>query len=113
DEGRELVEAAVRISPINPLARLARAQLTSKSSESTSRALDLGLSRDAVSLAWSAGRSATLEKRNPQFESTGRLYRSPAIMTSHRPRSPHSTTSPTFAAISCPVKRPLGQLSKN
>ncbi len=54
DEGRELVEAAVRISPINPTARLARAQLASKPGESTGRVLDLGLSRDAVSLAWSA-----------------------------------------------------------
>jgi len=54
DEGRELVAAAVRISPINPTARLARAQLASKPGESTGGALDLGLSRDAVSLAWSA-----------------------------------------------------------
>ena len=54
EEGRELVEAAVRISPINPMARLARAQLASRSSKLAGRALDLGLSRDAVSLAWSA-----------------------------------------------------------
>ena len=113
EEGRELVEAAVRISPINPMARLARAQLASKSSKFASRALDLGLSRDAVSLAWSARASVTLEKGNPQFESTGRLCGSPAVMTWRRLRSRHSTTSPTFAAIFCPVKRPPGQLSVN
>lgn len=71
DEGRELVEAAVRISPINPMARLARAQLASKSSKLTSRALDLGLSRDAVSLAWSARALRHAGKK----ESAIRVYR--------------------------------------
>jgi len=71
DEARELVEAAVRISPINPIARLARAQLASKSSESTSRALDLGLSRDTVSLAWSARALHHAGKK----ESAIRVYR--------------------------------------
>jgi tetratricopeptide (TPR) repeat protein len=54
EEGRELVEAAVRISPISPVARLARAQHSSKPSASNFTSIDLGLSRDAVSLAWSA-----------------------------------------------------------
>jgi tetratricopeptide (TPR) repeat protein len=49
-----LLEAALRISPINPTARLARAQIASKSSESTKLARNLSLSRDATSLAWSA-----------------------------------------------------------
>ena len=38
---------------MNPMARLARAQLASRSNRSTTGILDLGLSRDAVSLAWS------------------------------------------------------------
>ena len=71
DEGRELVDAAVRISPINPMARLARAQLTAKSSESDGRALALGLSHDAVSLAWSAGALRRAGKK----EAAIRVYR--------------------------------------
>jgi len=71
DEGRELVQAAVRISPINPIARLARAQLTAKSSELITRGLDLGLSRDAVSLAW----SARALRRAGKKDSAIRVYR--------------------------------------
>lgn len=54
EEARDLLEAAIRISPINPTARLARAQLGSQSTESTRLAWNLGLSRDAASLAYSA-----------------------------------------------------------
>jgi tetratricopeptide (TPR) repeat protein len=71
EEGRELVEAAVRISPINPMARLARAQFASKLSEPTGRVLDLGLSRDAVSLAW----SARALRRAGKKEAAIRVYR--------------------------------------
>src|SRR5271157_1746975 len=90
DEGRELVEAAVRISPINPMARLARAQLPSKSSESTSRALDLGLSRDAVSLAWSARALRHAGKK----ESAIRVYRQALQIACDNDLAPAS--KPTF-----------------
>jgi len=90
DEGRELVEAAVRISPINPMARLARAQLASKSSKSTSRALDLGLSRDAVSLAWSARALRHAGKK----ESAIRVYRQALQIACDNDLAPAS--KPTF-----------------
>ncbi len=54
EEGRELIEAAVRMSPISPTARLARAQLAARSSRPANGVLGLGLTRDAVSLALSA-----------------------------------------------------------
>lgn len=54
EEARDLLEAAIRISPINPMARLAKAQLCSQMTESTSLVWNLGLSRDAVSLSCSA-----------------------------------------------------------
>jgi tetratricopeptide (TPR) repeat protein len=90
EEGRELVEAAVRISPINPMARLARAQLASKSSKFASRALDLGLSRDAVSLAWSARVLRHAGKR----ESAIRVYRQALRIACGNDLAPAS--KPTF-----------------
>ena len=53
-EPQELLEGAIRISPINPTARLAHAQLGSASGKMTSPAQNLGFSRDAAGLAWSA-----------------------------------------------------------
>ena len=90
EEGRELVEAAVRISPINPMARLARAQLASKSSKFASRALDLGLSRDAVSLAWSARALRHAGKK----ESAIRVYRQALRIACGNDLAPAS--KPTF-----------------
>ena len=71
DEARQLIEAAVRVSPISPAVRLARAQLAAKSSKPAGGVLDLGLSRDAVSLAWSASALRHAGKK----ESAIRLYR--------------------------------------
>ena len=90
EEGRELVEAAVRISPINPMARLARAQLASKSSKFAGRALDLGLSRDAVSLAWSARALRHAGKK----ESAIRVYRQALRIACGNDLTPAS--KPTF-----------------
>ena len=52
EEARDLLEAAVRISPINPTARLARMQLGSQSTALNSLVRNLGLSRDSASLAY-------------------------------------------------------------
>ena len=90
EEGRELVAAAVRISPINPMARLARAQLASTSSQSTSGALDLGLSRDAVSLAWSAPALRQAGKK----ESAIRVYRQALRIACDN--DPAADSKPTF-----------------
>jgi len=90
EEARDLLESAVRISPINPMARLARAQLVSRSSESTSRALDLGLSRDAASLAWSA-RSLRLAGKK---EAAIRVYRQALRIACRNDLTPNA--EPTF-----------------
>ena len=112
-EGRELVEAAVRISPISPMARLDRASRHRSRPHQRSRRLTW-VSVEMPS-AWPGSTEgfARLEKRNPRFAFTGRLCRSPASMTLEPMRSPRSTTSPTFAAISYLVKRRRGPSSVN
>ena len=54
EEARDLLEAAIRISPINPMARLAKVQFSSWTTESTKLIWSLGLSRDVACLACSA-----------------------------------------------------------
>ena len=49
-----MLTRALQISPLNPTARLALAQLDPPGSRAPRRSAALGLSRDAVSLAWSA-----------------------------------------------------------
>jgi len=51
-----LLERALQVSPINPTARLAMAQLEPLGTSTTVSIRSLGLSRDVVSLAWSAHR---------------------------------------------------------
>ncbi|HZW31954.1 MAG TPA: hypothetical protein VFF52_14685 [Isosphaeraceae bacterium] len=49
-----LLERALQVSPLNPTARLALAQLERRENSGVKPSRSLGLSRDAVSLAWSA-----------------------------------------------------------
>jgi hypothetical protein len=56
EEIKALVDRALEISPLNPTARLARAQLEPPGSARTVSIHSLGLSRDVQSLAWTAGR---------------------------------------------------------
>ena len=55
DSARDLLDAAVQLSPINPVARLTRAQSALKSNKATDLVTNLGLSRDVASLTFSAG----------------------------------------------------------
>jgi tetratricopeptide (TPR) repeat protein len=50
----ELLEAALRLSPLHPVARLARAQHARAAQELDRETVNVGLSRDAVSLGWTA-----------------------------------------------------------
>jgi tetratricopeptide (TPR) repeat protein len=50
---RELLDRALQVSPLNPTARLALAQLEPPSSETATSIRGLGLSRDPLCLAWS------------------------------------------------------------
>jgi tetratricopeptide (TPR) repeat protein len=49
-----LIHAAIALCPIDPVARLAKCQIESESAIEGNFASNLGLSRDAVSLTWSA-----------------------------------------------------------
>jgi hypothetical protein len=71
-EARELLGEAVRIAPAHPVARLARARLedASVSPSEPELARHLGLSRDAVSLAW----SARILRRAGKREAAWKLY---------------------------------------
>jgi hypothetical protein len=69
-EAPSLVTRALEISPLNPTARLAMAQLEGSGRDSSGRIRGLGLSRDSVSLAWSARRLIDSGKK----EAALRLY---------------------------------------
>jgi len=71
EEGRQLIDAAIQIAPLYPLARLSRAQVSTRPSNPASLVHHLGLSRDAASLAWSA-RALRLSGRK---EAAVRVYR--------------------------------------
>jgi hypothetical protein len=62
---------ALEISPLNPTARLAMSQLEGAGRDGPGRIRGLGLSRDSVSLAWSARRLMDSGKK----EASLRLYR--------------------------------------
>ena len=70
-EIRDLLDRALQISPINPTARLALAQLESSASETAVSNRGLGLSRDPLSLAWSGRRLLEAGKK----EGALNLYR--------------------------------------
>jgi hypothetical protein len=69
-EAQALVTQALEISPLNPTARLAMAQLEGAGRDGAGRIRGLGLSRDSVSLAWSARRLMDAGKK----EASLRLY---------------------------------------
>jgi tetratricopeptide (TPR) repeat protein len=64
------VTRALEISPLNPTARLAMSQLEAPGRDGSGRIRGLGLSRDSVSLAWSARRLLESGKK----EAALRLY---------------------------------------
>ncbi len=70
-EIRDLLDRALQVSPINPTARLALAQLESSASETAVSNRGLGLSRDPLSLAWSGRRLLEAGKK----EAALNLYR--------------------------------------
>ena len=70
-EIRDLLDRAIQVSPINPTARLALAQLESSTNEKGVTNRGLGLSRDPFSLAWSGRRLLEAGKK----EAALNLYR--------------------------------------
>jgi tetratricopeptide (TPR) repeat protein len=71
-ETAALLERALTASPINPAARLALAQLERAQSTGDVSIRSLGLSRDAVSLAWTARRLLAAGKKEDALKLYGR-----------------------------------------
>jgi hypothetical protein len=79
---RALLSRALEASPLNATARLALAQLRQKEPNSSSPVLDLGLSRDTLTLTYSASRLAARGKQAAALD----LYRQAIkIVSSTRP----------------------------
>ncbi|HKM56434.1 MAG TPA: hypothetical protein VJY33_23725 [Isosphaeraceae bacterium] len=96
EEGRQLIDAAIQIVPLYPLARLSQAQVSARPGDPASLARHLGLSRDAASLAWSA-RALRLSGRK---EAAVRVYRQALQLACRCDRSPSaslaSSVGPAF-----------------
>jgi hypothetical protein len=71
-ETAALLERALSASPINPTARLALAQLESVQNTTNVSIRSLGLSRDAISLAWTARRLLAAGKKEDALKLYGR-----------------------------------------
>jgi hypothetical protein len=74
-ETAALLERALSASPINPAARLALAQLEPARSATDVSVRSLGLSRDAVSLAWTARRLLAGGKKEDALKLYGRALK--------------------------------------
>lgn len=90
-EAPELLKRALEVSPLNPTARLALAQLEAAGPSASGRIREVGLSRDAVSLAWSARRLAEAGKKAAALRLYGRALAAAAAGPSSR------TDPPRFA----------------
>jgi tetratricopeptide (TPR) repeat protein len=77
---RTLLEGAIRISPLNPTARLAWLQVDPRLNGPAGQTVGLGMSRDAITLCW----SARLLRRAGKKEAAMRAYRQ-AIRIACRP----------------------------
>jgi hypothetical protein len=71
-EAPSLLSRALEISPLNPTARLAMAELEEPGRDGSGRIRGLGLSRDSVSLAWSAHRLMDAGKKSAALRLYGR-----------------------------------------
>ncbi|WP_165225198.1 FHA domain-containing protein [Aquisphaera insulae] len=95
EEAGELLDRAVQLSPLHPVARLARAEVRPASS-STAAGLrsvrNLGLSRDPASLSWSA-RNLRLAGKKP---AAVRLYRRAFLLADGQ--EPSGRAEPAFNA---------------
>jgi len=67
-----LLERALQVSPINPTARLAAAQVEPRGTGTTVSIRSLGLSRDVLSLAWSAHRLLEAGEKEAALKMYGR-----------------------------------------
>ena len=82
---RNLLDGAVRIAPINPMARLAQAQIKRNPGEPTALVQALGLSRDAASLAWTARTLRLAGKKATALK----VYRKALEIAGRRPTPRH------------------------
>ncbi|MHB1556976.1 MAG: hypothetical protein ACYC61_05805 [Isosphaeraceae bacterium] len=87
-EAPELLKRALEVSPLNPTARLALAQLEAAEPSQAGPSRVVGLSRDAVSLAWSARRLAAAGKKDAALRLYGRALAAAAAGPSSRTEPP-------------------------
>ena len=94
DESLALLERALAASPINAQARFALAQLEPADNAKPPSIRSLGLSRDAVSLAWSARRLLAAGKKDDALKLMGRALAVAVPDRASRFRVPHFSEDP-------------------
>ena len=85
-----MLARALEVSPLNPTARLAMAQLDEPGPEGQAPLRGLGLSRDSVSLAWSARRLLAAGKKETALRLYGRALSAAAGGGLSRTATPRS-----------------------
>lgn len=99
-----LLTKALEISPLNPMARLAMAQLEEPGRDGTGRIRGLGLSRDSVSLAWSARRLMDSGKKEAALRLYGRALAAAAGGGLSRSATPRFSDDPAVRRYFLPAE---------
>ena len=106
-ETTALLERALSASPINPTARLALAQLEPVQNTADVSIRSLGLSRDAVSLAWTARRLLVAGRKEDALKLYGRALSVAVPDVSSRSRVPRFIEDPGIRRYLLPGEEQL------
>ena len=107
----DLIEGAAAIAPLDPVARLVKARMGRNDGGPTNPAEGLGLSRDAVSLAWTARASTRPASTRPPSGAIDGRSRSPSERPRPATRRSSSARIPTPRATFCRAKSWLARSS--
>jgi tetratricopeptide (TPR) repeat protein len=110
DEIRSLVERALACSPLNPTARLAAAQLESPGRNTTVSIRSLGLSRDMLSLAWTARKLLAAGQNDAALRMFGQALRVAIPSESSRSDPPVFSDDPSVPRYRLPGEEPIRQI---
>jgi tetratricopeptide (TPR) repeat protein len=102
-----LVGKALEVSPLNPTARLAQAQIEQRAAGARLSIRSLGLSRDAVAMAWTARRLLDAGKRESALKLYGQALALAARGESPRTVKPQFNDDPTVHRYLLPGEREL------
>jgi hypothetical protein len=105
-----LLDRALAASPINSQARLARAQLEPVDSVKSVPLRSLGLSRDAISLAWSARRLLAAGKKDDALALFGRALSFAVPDRSSRHRVPRFSEDPAVPRYLLPGEETVREI---